>query len=366
MHQIAGLRDMVDVCGLQDLGYQGNSWTYEKKVAGGSFCRVRLDRALATTDWCTRFPLAIVRHLTAASSDHCPILVTWEEQVGPPRRRESDDVFRYEIMWERHEEFQQTLEQLWCQNGKASTLEELQKKLTSVTSSLQSWGRNTFGSVRMEIHGLREELKRLREDPVRTGPTHAEIKVVDRLVELDHREEVMWRQRSRIQWLAEGDKNTKFFHLRASQRKRKNKITRLRKPTGEVTEDPTEMTGLTTDFYSDLYRSEGTNNMEAVLDHVPARVTQQMNEGLISIITEKEVKEALFQMFPTKAPGPDGLPAHFFQRHWALCGEEVTSIVLRVLRGEDDPSSFNKTFIVLIPKVSKPEELGQLDRKSVV
>jgi hypothetical protein len=64
-------------------------------------------------------------------------------------------------------------------------------------------------------------------------------------------------------------------------------------------------------------------------------------------------------MFPTKAPGPDGFPAHFFQRHWDLCGEEVTHIVLRVLKGDDDPTSFNKTFIVLIPKVPKPKDLGQ-------
>jgi hypothetical protein len=64
-------------------------------------------------------------------------------------------------------------------------------------------------------------------------------------------------------------------------------------------------------------------------------------------------------MFPTKAPGLDGFPAHFFQRHWDLCGSEVTSVVMRVLRGEDDPSLINNTFIVLIPKVASLEELGQ-------
>ena len=357
--QIASFRDIVDVCGLQDLGYQGTSWTYEMKVAGGSYCRVRLDRALATADWCAHFPLATVRHLTSASSDHCPILLSWEEERRPPRPGGAGNIFRYELMWERHDDFQPVLQDAWTRHGKAKTLTELQDKIAAVTSSLQVWGAGTFGGVRSEIKGLRDDLKRLREDPGRVGPSHAELKIVDRLVELDHREEVMWRQRSRVQWLAEGDKNTRFFHLRASQRKKKNKISAIRKPDGELTEDQVEMARVTTDFYRTLYSSEGTEEMEAVLNTVPTRVTEQMNEGLISAISGKEVRDALFQMFPTKAPGPDGYPAHFFQRHWDLCGEEVTSIVLRVLRGEDDPTEFNKTFIVLIPKVDKPDELGQ-------
>ena len=99
--------------------------------------------------------------------------------------------------------------------------------------------------------------------------------------------------------------------------------------------------------------------MEVVLDAVPTRVTPEMNDLLLALFDSREVKEALFQMFPTKAPGPDGFPAHFFQRHWDLCGEEVTSVVLRVLNGEDDPASINNTLIVLIPKVAQADELGQ-------
>ena len=64
-------------------------------------------------------------------------------------------------------------------------------------------------------------------------------------------------------------------------------------------------------------------------------------------------------MSPTKASGPDGLPAHFSQRNWELCGGEISEVVLRVLRGEDDPAIINNTCIVLIPKVDGPEELGQ-------
>jgi hypothetical protein len=33
-----------------------------------------------------------------------------------------------------------------------------------------------------------------------------------------------------------------------------------------------------------------------------------MNDRLLKTFDEGEVKEALFQMFPTKALGPDGIP----------------------------------------------------------
>jgi hypothetical protein len=59
--QMAGFREAVDVCELGDLGYIGNSWTFEKRVVGSSFCRVRLKRALATAAWSERFPGATVR-----------------------------------------------------------------------------------------------------------------------------------------------------------------------------------------------------------------------------------------------------------------------------------------------------------------
>ena len=60
-----------------------------------------------------------------------------------------------------------------------------------------------------------------------------------------------------------------------------------------------------------------------------------------------------------KAPGPDGYPAHFFKRHWELCGTEVTNIVLRILRGEESPDMINETILVLIPKVKDPTNLSQ-------
>ena len=93
--QMEGFREAVDVCGLADLGYKGLDWTREKPIRGGQFCRVRLDRALATPSWSNMFPFASVEHLTAAKSDHNQILRRTKLEEGSIRLG-MQKPFRYE------------------------------------------------------------------------------------------------------------------------------------------------------------------------------------------------------------------------------------------------------------------------------
>ena len=93
------------------------------------------------------------------------------------------------------------------------------------------------------------------------GPSLLEINVNDKLVELYHREEIMWRQRSRVQWLSEGDKNSKYFHQRASMRRRKNIVRTLTRQDGQATDDRVEMQNMVDDFYKKtLHIRGGTRN----------------------------------------------------------------------------------------------------------
>ena len=107
---------------------------------------------------------------------------------------------------------------------------------------------------------------------------------------------------------------------------------------------------MTYSFYKDLYTSEGVQNMEQVLETVPTKVTLAMNDMLNAPYSQQEVKTTLFQMFPIKAPGPDGFPAHFFQCHWDICGDEVTKVVLSIVDGSETTDCINQTVLVLIPR----------------
>ena len=70
--------------------------------------------------------------------------------------------------------------------------------------------------------------------------------------------------------------------------------------------------------------------MDQVLDPVPCKVTPVMNDRLNVDYRVEEVKMTLFQMILTKAPGPDGFPAHFFQRHRKVCGQKITNASMRL------------------------------------
>ena len=86
--------------------------------------------------------------------------------------------------------------------------------------NLVAWSRVTFGNARNQLDARQGELMESGY-----GPNIERIHEVKKEIsELLHHEEVFWRQRSHSIWLPVGDKNTKFFHQRASQRKRKNNI----------------------------------------------------------------------------------------------------------------------------------------------
>jgi hypothetical protein len=169
----------------------------------------------------------------------------------------------------------------------------------------------------------------------------------------------MEKQRSRVDWLSEGDRNTGFFHAKAKQRTRLNKITSLKRADGSVCSQQAELEAMAAEFYQHLFTAQENTRPEEVVRCVPKKVTDEMNTFLCSPFTAKEVEKALFAMKPNKSPGPDGFTAGFYQKHWPLVKEDICCAVLTFLNGGDMPDIVNNTVLVLIPKVKKPQDLTQ-------
>jgi hypothetical protein len=223
--------------------------------------------------------------------------------------------------------------------------------------SLKQWSKNTFGSIQKKIRKLEKQLAILRSSSSTPVYSTEERAIERKLCDLFECEEIMAHQRSRVHWLQEGDQNTSFFHARASARRKTNKISYLLKEDGTRCEDKEEIKSMARHFYVNLFSTEPTTCIDNILEGIPRIIDENTNEMLCKPYTDEEIHEALFQMGPTKAPGPDGFPALFYQRYWDFFQADICSAVRSFLQGDTIPDGLCDTTIVLIPKISKPENL---------
>ncbi|XP_075645287.1 uncharacterized protein LOC142616293 [Castanea sativa] len=84
-------------------------------------------------------------------------------------------------------------------------------------------------------------------------------------------------------------------------------------------------------------------------------ITDDMNRQLSVEFSKWEVKQAINQMAPLKAPGPVGLPLLFYQHYWNLIGDDISNSDLHFLNSTSLPENLNHTFITVIPKKKNPE-----------
>ncbi|KAL8535923.1 hypothetical protein ACS0TY_011537 [Phlomoides rotata] len=113
----------------------------------------------------------------------------------------------------------------WEQNNPLLSLAERTRRCGV---RLSKWDKITFGDVTRRIKATRDQIENLQkiqqtDDTIRESKFHQ-----GELDKLLRHEEIFWFQRSRALWLKDGDKNTSFFHNKASQRRRRNTVTRIK------------------------------------------------------------------------------------------------------------------------------------------
>ena len=254
---------------------------------------------------------------------------------------------------------------IWqSENFGCSPLERWQNKIRRLRQHLRGWAKHTAGAYRKEkkrLLALLDDLDKKAENaPLSDQDINLKHYLKERLVLLLREEEIKWYERAKVKTLLEGDDNTRFFHLVANGKHRKQHIYKLENDQGVVVGDD-QLKSHITQFYKNLFETPDTSEitlMEDKISDIP-QVFLEKNDVLISEFTESEVRDAVFQMEHNKAPGPDGFPVEFYQVFWNVIKDDLMALFSDFHREDLNLYSLNFGIITLIPKIQDATKIQQ-------
>jgi exonuclease III len=343
-------KDTLNNCNLIDLGYQGNPFTWSNNQEGNFHIKERLDRFCASSHWISKFPRCTNYHLLNYMSDHNPILLVFG--TNHDFRDDSHPkhlIKRFENIWLHDQNCTHIVKNTWDQ-----TSGDTGQKLRAVMDNTASWGKRNYGNIPKEVKSIQDKLQGLRSLTPSKDLLSQIHQLETKMDELIHKEEIWWAQRAKSNWLNHGDKNSKYFHYKASQRKRKKTINFIKDTDGSSKTQNKEIQEVFLKYFQEIFTSSNPTNFQETMQVVANKVSPQMRDYLNQDFTAAEVSYATHQLKGNAAPGPDGLNANFYHTYWDIIGGDIIDAALNILNHGGNPTSYNDTFICLIPKNNNP------------
>ncbi|CAJ2658994.1 unnamed protein product [Trifolium pratense] len=164
----------------------------------------KLDRVLCNVDWRIKYHEGFAKVLPRVQSDHHPIIVSLEGHATSSRNRP----FRFEAAWNSHVDFKDFLNSNWEKDT------NIVQSLHNLTIQLKKWNKDIFGDI---FKRKKEILDRLNGIQNSSNYGHSiflenlEKELQDQLVVTLYQEECFWFQKSRSQWINDGDRNTNKY-----------------------------------------------------------------------------------------------------------------------------------------------------------
>ncbi|KAJ0017174.1 hypothetical protein Pint_11951 [Pistacia integerrima] len=292
--QMQNFREALLDCDLSEIPFNGDFFTWNNGREGWYFTKEKLDKGFGNKAWFELFSDCIVNSLTA---------------------------------WDNRAECGELIQREWlCNLNPNSSLPSAMEGLQTCKEKLSTWSKSTFRDQRNTVTDKLSQLKHL-EDTNR-GDKKEELQQlkqeIDGLLEEDY---IKWKQRAKQQWLKDGDRNTKFFHLCANQHRKSNVIKQISSDDGRFANKPEEVSNLFQLFFQSLFSSSMPERIEDCIRVVKPVITPKMNSDLVKQISNEEVEKAVFNMNGLGSPGPDGFLAIFYQKHWMIIGPSVCAAV---------------------------------------
>ena len=124
---------------------------------------------------------------------------------------------------DQEEGFSETVKRSW--QSQSLSQSGLMGKISQCRKSISAWKRMAKPNSALRIQELHHKIDEATKSITINSEMLSSLR--SELNDEYHSEEIFWMQKSRLQWLRSGDRNTKFFHAVTKNRRAQNKILSL-------------------------------------------------------------------------------------------------------------------------------------------
>ncbi|KAL8502779.1 hypothetical protein ACS0TY_021770 [Phlomoides rotata] len=292
----------LDEAHLHDMDTSGSQFTWVTRRSNHGYMAARLDRVLVNDEFIDIWHSAAATVLPRISSDHHPILLNLQETADHAIRP-----FCFQNMW-------------------------VTQKLKRLKATLKHWNKVTFKNIFVDLEAATAALAAIQLESASLGDSDErlmqEIECMNRLNSALSSHQIRSTQRNRLQWLQDGDRNSKFFHAMNRIWKTSFGLSSLIVD-GELTFDPGIISDSVVQFYTELFTSADQDSYDDTIlgEFIQHSIDPNENEMLTSTPSIDEIKKAVFDMEQSSSPGPDGFGGSFFQTCWDIIAADVIEAV---------------------------------------
>lgn len=342
--------DFIDSARVEEVPASGLFYSWSSRRYLPEHVESKLDRALASDGFLDLWFGVTAVLLPRISSDHSPLVVSClDQEFNGPRP------FRFLSVWTAHEKFAGAVRTSWSRKVDGRPLRCVMNKLKNLRNDLRVWNKDVFGNCKISIATLQQELQCVQMQIAVSGYTEAlfdeEVNVQAKLESALSTQASLLRQKCRVDWLQDGDRNTSFFHRSIQERRATNSISAMLIE-GAVVTDLEKIADHVVDFYKDLFSSNqvAPTDFTWIADYIPRDVNSEMGIELSTMPSWEEVKSAVFSLNANSAAGPDGYSGSFFHSAWDIIAHDIFDAVSDFFRSCKLPAGLNSSFVVLLPK----------------
>ena len=114
----------------------------------------------------------------------------------------------------------------------------LQKILKHIKQRLKDWNKNDFDNIFAGKEYVENKMQELNQAMIKEGFDKEKNDQVEKHQQewenLCKQEEIFWRQKSGVQWLKEGKRNTRFFHRSTIANRTQDIISSIKDEDGQI------------------------------------------------------------------------------------------------------------------------------------